>query len=244
MYKGKTILGIIPARGGSKGLPRKNVSPLLGKPLIAWTIEQALENPYLDRVIVSTEDKEIADISKKYGAEVPFKRPKKLATDEAKGIDVILHTQAWIMKHNQYFDALMVLQPTSPLRLTEDIQNSITLFFQRNAQSVISVSVSDKHPWWCNTLPPDNCMAGFLRPDAHENRQALPIYYCLNGAIYLIDWNFLRTNRSFWGHKTYAYIMRRENSIDIDNEFDFIFAELMLSNRQKTAQIPNIERRS
>lgn len=127
MYKEKIILGLIPARGGSKGLPRKNIRPLLGKSLIAWTIEQALASKYLDRVIVSTDDREIAEISKRYGAEMPFVKPKELATDDAKGINLVLHAINWIEKNKKPYNLLMLLQHTSPLRTSEDIDRAIEL---------------------------------------------------------------------------------------------------------------------
>ncbi|MDD5773369.1 MAG: acylneuraminate cytidylyltransferase family protein [bacterium] len=231
MYKGKKILGIIPARGGSKGLPQKNILPLLGKPLIAWTIEEARSSKYIDKIIVSTDDEKIAVISRKYGAEVPFIRPKELATDNAKTIDVILNIQKWFEGHNDYYDAIMVLQPTSPLRKKEHIRESVELFYERGAQSVISVAIADKHPWWCNTLPSDGCMSRFLPKKAQNNRQKLPEYYCLNGAIYLTDWKYFKDKRSFWGPRTYAYKMEKRSSIDIDDKLDFAFAELILSKK-------------
>jgi len=138
MYKDKKILALIPARGGSKGLPRKNIKPLLGKPLIAWTIEQSLASKYLDKVVVSTEDKEIAEISKKYGAEVPFIRPKELAKDDTPSIDVVLHAIDFLEK-KELFNIIVLLQPTSPLRTISDIDNSIEFLFSKNAQAIISV---------------------------------------------------------------------------------------------------------
>lgn len=230
MYKGKTILGLIPARGGSKELPRKNIRPLLGKPLIAWTIEQALASQYLDKVIVSTDEGEIAEISKQYGANVPFMRPKELATDEAKGIKVVFHALKWLEKHNEFYDLIMLLQPTSPLRTTEDITNAIELLFIKNAQAIISVCVTEHHPYWANMLPSNGCMKDFLRPEVvNKNRQDLPIFYRLNGAIYLAYCSYLKMQKEFWGSKTYAYIMSRNTSIDIDDEFDLTFAEFILS---------------
>ena len=140
MYKGKTILGLIPARGGSKGLPRKNIRPLLGKPLIAWTIEQALASEYLDRVVVSTDDEKIAEISRKYGAKVPFMRPKESAADEARRIDVVLHAIDWMEKNDNSYDLIMLLQPTSPLRTSEDIDKAIKLFISKKADSLFLIN--------------------------------------------------------------------------------------------------------
>jgi N-acylneuraminate cytidylyltransferase/CMP-N,N'-diacetyllegionaminic acid synthase len=228
MYKGKSILALIPARGGSKGLPRKNIRPLLGKPLIAWTIEQALASKYLDRVIVSTDSEEIAEISKKYGAEVPFMRPKKLATDEVKSIDVVLHAVKWMEENDGSYDLLMLLQPTSPLRTVEDIDKAVELLFGKGAIAVVSVCKVDHHPYWSNVLPEDGCMENFIRPEAiNKNRQGLPIFYRLNGAIYLAYCDYLKQEKTFFGDKTFAYIMPKERSIDIDEEIDFILAELL-----------------
>ena len=167
MYKGKNILGLIPARGGSKGLPRKNIKPLLGKPLIAWTIEQALASRYLDRVVVSTDNKEIAEISKKYGAEVPFMRPKELAEDNAKGIDVVLHAIDWLKENNKrkQYDLMMLLQPTSPLRATEDIDKAIETLFLKEAKAIVSVCEVAHHPLWANTLPKNGCMKDFIKKE-------------------------------------------------------------------------------
>jgi len=231
VYKGKNILGLIPARGSSKGLPRKNIKLLLGKPLIAWTIEQALASKYLDRVLISTDDKEIAEISKKYGAEIPFMRPKKLATDEAKGIDVVLHAIDWLKKKSErkQYDLLMLLQPTSPLRTKEDIDKAIELLFLKEAKAIVSVCEVDQHPLWSNTLPEDGCMKDFIRKEImNKNRQELPVFYRLNGAIYLAYCNYIKEQESFFGGKTFAHIMPRERSIDIDSEVDLNLAEVLI----------------
>jgi len=229
MYKGKTILGLIPARGGSKGLSRKNIKPLLDKPLIAWTIERSLASKYLDRVIVSTDDKEIKDISRKYGAEIPFTRPKKLAEDNAKGIEVVLHAIDWLKKNDRrkQYDLLMLLQPTSPLRATEDIDKTIELLFLKEAKAIVSVCEVDHHPLWSNTLPEDGCMKNFIRQEImNKNRQELPVFYRLNGAIYLAYCNYIKEQKSFFGEKTFAYIMPQSRSVDIDNEIDFKLTEI------------------
>lgn len=232
MYKGKNILGLIPARGGSKGLPRKNIKPLLGKPLIAWTIEQALASKYLDRVVVSTDDKEIADISKKYGAEVPFMRPKELAEDNAKGIDVVLHAIDWLKENDKrkQYDLIMLLQSTSPLRTTEDIDKAIELLFLlKEAKAIVSVCEVDHHSLWVNTLPDDRCMKDFIKPEImNKNRQELPKFYRLNGAIYIAYCNYLQKRKSFFGKETFAYIMPREKSIDIDDKIDFKLVEILI----------------
>ena len=237
MYKGKNILGLIPARGGSKGLPRKNIKPLSGKPLIAWTIEQALASKYLDRVVVSTDDKEISDISKKYGAEVPFVRPKELAKDNTKGIDVVLHAIDWLKENDKQkqYGLIMLLQPTSPLRATEDIDKAIELLFLKEAKAIDSVCEVDHHPLWANTLSEDGCMKDFIRIEImNKNRQELPVFYRLNGAIYLAYCKCLKERKSFLGEETFAYVMPKSMSVDIDNEIDFELAQILMKNN-----IPN-----
>jgi CMP-N,N'-diacetyllegionaminic acid synthase len=229
MYNGKHIVGIIPARGGSKGLPRKNILLLKGKPLIAWSIEQAKTSKYLDKIIVSTDDVEIAAVARQYGADVPFLRPKELASDSAKTIDVIMHTLNWLETHNEIFDLLVLLQPTSPLRVPDDINSSIELLFSKKAKAVISVCETEHHPYWSNVLPADGSMNDFLRPEiVNSSRQELPTFYRLNGAIYCAFWNYVRNQHGFFGKYTYAYIMPKERSIDIDTKMDFEFAEVLL----------------
>ncbi|HBT50413.1 MAG TPA: acylneuraminate cytidylyltransferase family protein [Caldanaerobacter subterraneus] len=229
MYRGKTILALIPARGGSKGVPRKNIRLLLDKPLIAYTIETALEVDFLDKIIVSTEDLEIAKISMEYGAEVPFLRPYELATDEAKSIDVVLHAMDWMEKHDETFDLILLLQPTSPFRNSEDIKTAFDIFFKKNAKAVVSVCEAEHSPLWMNTLNDDLNMKDFIRKDIlNKNRQELVKYYRINGAIYIAEWNYLKQNRTFFGNETYAYIMPKERSIDIDTEMDFKFAEFLI----------------
>lgn len=139
MHRSKKILAVISARGQSKRLPRKNIKLLSGRPLIAWTINQARASRYLDKVIVSTDDKEIAEVSREYKAEIPFLRPAVLATDEAKSMDTVLHAVKWFRSHNIYYDLVMLLQPTSPLRETGDIDRAIELLLENDAPALVSV---------------------------------------------------------------------------------------------------------
>jgi CMP-N,N'-diacetyllegionaminic acid synthase len=230
MYGGKSIFGLIPARGGSKGLPQKNIRSLNGKPLIAWTIETARAAKFFDQIIVSTEDQEIVTVAEQYGATVPFIRPAELATDEAKGIDVVIHALNWLTEHEHHYDLVFFLQPTSPLRQTDDIKGCLELFFQKQAGAIVSVCEAEHPPLWMNTLGPDLCMKDFLQKEiADENRQSLSKYYRINGALYLADWDYLMKNKGFMGNETYAYIMPKERSIDIDTEFDLKLAEYLLN---------------
>ena len=156
------LLAIIPARGGSKRLPRKNILDLAGKPLIAWTIEAALNSKYIDRIVVSTDDQEIANISIKYGAEVPFLRPKSLATDDASSIDTVINVLGEVEIINQHYEYIVLLQPTSPLRTEIDIDKAIELLEKKSADSVISVCEVDHPSHWINTLPDDGNMQLFF----------------------------------------------------------------------------------
>lgn len=230
MFREQRILALIPARGGSKGLPGKNIRDLHGKPLIAWSIEAAKQSNYIDRIIVSTDSMDIATIATKYGAEVPFMRPAELATDNSSGMDVCLHALQWFSDKNDNYDLLLILQPTSPLRTISDIDAAIETIGEKQAKAVVSVCETDHHPWWSNELPQDGNMEGFLRPEVlNKNRQELPTYYRLNGAIYLIDTKVLKKTRSFYGPETFAYVMPTERSIDIDTLLDFLVAEAYLA---------------
>ena len=229
MYCNKKILTIIPARGGSKRLPRKNLKPLSGKPLIVWTIEQALLSKYNDTVIVSTDDKKIALISTSHGAEVPFLRPKGLATDNTKGIDVILHAVKWFDEKVEPYDIIVTLQPTSPLRLCSDIDKTIELLFLKKAKAIVSVCECEHHPFWSNTLPKSGSMKNFLTPDIiNKSGKKLPTFYRLNGAVYLAYKEYLMEKKSYFGNHTYAYEMPIERSVDIDNQSDFKYAEYLM----------------
>lgn len=232
VYKGKTILGFIPARAGSKSVPGKNLRLLAGKPLIVHTIKTARASGVFDYLLVSTDGDEIARVAREAGVEVPFMRPAALATDTARGIDVLAHAMAWCEEHGHFFDWVMVLQPTSPLRDVADILGACRLMLERKARSVISVCEVDHHPWWCNTLPEDLNMENFIRPEILGlNRQELPVFYRLNGAIYLGEWEFFKKGDSFYGPRTFAYIMPKNRSVDIDTEVDFLLAEMLVKTR-------------
>jgi len=226
----KKVLAIIPARSGSKGLSGKNIKLLAGKPLIARTIESAKKCKFIDKIIVSTESIEIAKIAEKVGAEIPFIRPENLSTDTAKSINVIFHTINWFNLNNQKFDIVILLQPTSPLRTADDINNAVALLFEKDAKAIVSVCEVEHHPYLCNTLPQNLNMLNFCQAEiVNKNRQELPIFYRLNGAIYIFYINYFIKNNGFYGKNTYAYIMPQERSIDIDTIVDFRLAELLIS---------------
>jgi CMP-N-acetylneuraminic acid synthetase len=237
MYEDKSIIGLIPARGGSKRLPRKNIRPLLGKPLIVWTIEQALASEYLDRVIVSTDSEEIAEMSKKYGAEVPFMRPKELATDETKSVDVVLHALKYFEEIENYSpDIVVLLQPTSPLRTKEDIDKAIEIFYRNRCKSLISVYEAPNHYLWLfevkgEFLKPLDCIYSKL------NNNVLPYLYVPNGAIYIADVETIKKYKTFYIEKLSYYIMPYERSIDIDTELDLIVAETILGRKFNSGKV-------
>ena len=226
MFLKKRVLAIIPARVGSKRIPGKNIFPVAGKPLIAWTIEAAKKSKYIDRIIVSTDDQKIKRISEEFGAEVPFIRPNHLATDEAGSVDVIKHAISAI---GEKFTYIVLLQPTSPLRTTEDIDNAIEKL-DGKTKAVVSVCETSHSPLWCNNLPEDLSMADFLKPEITGKRsQDLPKYYRLNGALYVSETDYFYQNNNFFGKKTKAFIMPPVRSVDVDEEIDLAFAEFLLS---------------
>ncbi|KAF0220676.1 MAG: N-acylneuraminate [Geobacteraceae bacterium] len=225
MIENKTILAIIPARGGSKGVPRKNIRIVAGKPLIAWTIEEARKSQYIDRLVVSTDDQEIADIAVQWGGEVPFLRPPELAQDHTPGIAPVLHMLTAL---SPTYDLVVLLQPTSPLRTVEDIDGAIASLIQRNAKACVSVVEPDKSPYWMYSLD----RSGHLVPLLDGNfacRQDIPIVYALNGAIYVAESNWLGNEQTFMTLETTAYIMPKSRSLDIDTETDLTISTFILN---------------
>lgn len=225
------ILAIIPARGGSKRLPGKNIKKLNGKPLIAWTIEAALKSKYISDVIVSTDDIEIANVSEEYGADVPFMRPQELSSDKATSIAVVEHAINFSKVNlSKEYDFILLLQPTSPLRISKDIDNAIELLVRKKADSIVSMCECEHSPLWSNTLPEDHNINDFDKEEIKNQRsQDLPTYYRYNGAIYLSRVNRLLKDKDFsFRSKSYAYIMPMNRSVDIDNELDFLQAEILM----------------
>jgi CMP-N,N'-diacetyllegionaminic acid synthase len=222
------LLAIIPARGGSKRLPRKNILDLAGKPLIAWTIESALDSKYIDRVMVSTDYQEIANVSQKYGAEVPFIRPHQLALDSSTSIDVVMHLLDQLKELDAQYEYVILLQPTSPLRTVQNIDESIELIEEKNIDAVISVCKTEHSPLWSNKIPADGSLVNFLDENILNKRsQDLEQYYRLNGAIYLCNTKRLLKEKAFFlSSNCIAYEMDQKNSIDIDTEIDFSLAEI------------------
>ena len=231
------VLGGITARGGSKGIPRKNVKILHGKPLIAYTIEAAKESGIFDRVILSTDDAEIAEVGKKYGAEVPFMRPVELAEDTTPTLPVLVHAIQWLKDNEKYEpDAVAILQPTAPLRRAEHLRAAYALFEKSRADSVVSVSEVPGHhnPHWQFTIDTDmraKIFTGEVFADIIKRRQDLPKTYTRNGAIYLCKTSLLFADTpSFYGNDVRTYVMDEVGSINIDTPEDFARAELRMNN--------------
>jgi CMP-N,N'-diacetyllegionaminic acid synthase len=224
------ILAIIPARGGSKGIFRKIIAPLRGKPLIAYTIEAAEGSRMISRAIVSTEDSEIASVARKWGGEVPFMRPAHLATDSASQMDVILHaiTEIEAAEHRSY-EILVLLQPTAPLRTSRDIDDALRLLASTGADSVISLCrAEESHPYYMYTVDGDRARAFVDVPADMTRRQDFPVVYVRNGAIYAVRRDVVVRKKSFYGRDCRAFIMPRGRSVNINSLLDWEIAEWLL----------------
>jgi CMP-N,N'-diacetyllegionaminic acid synthase len=227
MYLGKSFLAIIPARSGSKGIPGKNIREVNGKPLINYTIEEANKSKYLDKIIVSTDDKEIADVSLNAGAEVPFLRPKYLATDTAKTIDVLIDCLTMLKKNGETFDYIVLLQPTQPLRKSWHIDDAIKQVTEKNADSLVSVTEVKEHPILMRTINKEGHVENLLKTNSTLRRQEFPNFYIVNGAIYINKIRQLTSNTSLNDNKL-AFKMEKEYHVDIDEPLDIeIFKHLL-----------------
>lgn len=223
-----SVLGVITARSGSKGIRDKNIRELNGKPLIAYTIESALQSHYIDEVMVSTDSDVYADIAKKFGAVVPFLRSNRNSEDMSKSVDVLLEVLDEYEKREKYFDNIVMLQPTSPLRTYKNLNEAFDLFYEKNADSVVSVCECEHNPLLSCILPDDWSLFEFIKSENNLRRQELQKFYRLNGAIYISKVTALKEIRSFYGENSYAYIMKQRESIDIDTELDFEYADFLL----------------
>lgn len=222
-------LAVIPARSGSKGLKDKNIKLLEGKPLIAYSIDAAIGSCLFSTVHVSTDSDHYADVARQFGADVPFLRSAETSTDSASSWEAVLEVLQEYEKRGQFYDTVMLLQPTSPLRTKEDIRRGYQILGENHADTVVSVCEVDHSPLWCNTLPVSGCMNGFIRPEASASRQQLKTYFRINGAIYLISVKKLQEKKALlYDASCYAYVMPKKQSIDIDDEYDFMLAEFLL----------------
>ncbi len=219
------VLGLVPARGGSKGVIRKNLRPVNNIPLVAWTIDSAKSSKYIDRLIVSTDDSEIAEVSEKAGAEIPFLRPARFAKDDSTTADVVGHAFETL---DEKYDIIVVLQPTSPLRKSSDIDECIRLCME-SSHSSVSVTKSAKTPNWMYTLN-NGRLSPILPNNEHvSRRQDAPCVYELNGAVYAIKSSEFLKSKQFVSDRTLAYVMPKERSLDIDTELDFVLLDVLIN---------------
>lgn len=224
MYKDKKILAIIPARGGSKGIPKKNIIDLLGKPLLYYSIKSAKKSKYIDKVIVSTNDLEIAEVAKKLGTDVPFLRPEDISGDKSKSIDAFIHAIKELEKLEEKYDYVLLLQNTSPLRQSWHIDEAIEKLIESGERSLVSVSEVTEHPCIMRTLNEKNETINLMDMSGDVRRQDFPPIYIVNGAIYIQkNDKYLNLDTNLNGGKL-AYVMAREYSVDIDEYLDLDIA--------------------
>jgi len=232
------ILGLVCARGGSKGIPGKNIKELCGKPLLAWSIETALQCRDVNDVVVSTDDKEIAAIAKKYGATVPFIRPRDLALDHTKQIDAIAHALRFLEGQGKSYDAVVLFQPTCPLRLPEDVSAALKIFQDAKTDSLISVTEEDgvKLYAYYNMNIQGIVLPRFQSPENGTNRQDYSPVYRRCGLLYIFKPEIVLAKKSLYGNSTSAYVIPKERAVDIDTPFDWKIANYLMRERLKPNQ--------
>lgn len=222
-------IAVIPARSGSKGIKDKNIKLLNNKPLLAYTIEAAQKTQIFDRIHVSTDSRRYVEIARQYGAHIPFLRSAETSADASLMWDAMRFVLKEYEKCGECFDTITVLQPTSPLRTSEDVEGAFKFFREKQANMISSVCEMEHSPLWSNTLPEDLSMKDFEDEKlAYMPRQNLPVYYRENGAIYVLKVEHLFSASNVYKEKCYAYIMSKEHSVDIDDEFDFTVAEILM----------------
>lgn len=224
MYNGKRIVGIIPARGGSKGIPHKNIAVLGGKPLIAYTIEAAKTSEYLDRCIVSTDSEVIRELACRWGADIPFMRPEEIAQDTTESIEVVIHVLNWFEKNGEQYDYVILLQPTSPLRSGEHIDKAIEKIIDSQAESLVSLTEVSENPIHMRYLE-NGKLIKIVDYKGRSRRQDYPAFYKINGAIYINTVEMLLKKRVFVDDDTRPFMMNKLCSIDIDSQDDLETAE-------------------
>jgi CMP-N,N'-diacetyllegionaminic acid synthase len=227
MIDGQKVLGIITARGGSKGLPGKNIRAVGGKPLLAWSIEAGAASRYIDRLVLSSDDDAIMEVARSYGCEVPFRRDPRLAADDTPGIDVVLDA----IERCPGYDWVVLLQPTSPLRSVQDIDSALELCVANDAPACVSVCEARQSPYWMYLLEADARMKPLLPAHPAARRQELPAVYILNGAVYVARQNWLKATRDFKADGCLAYRMPLARSIDVDTHEDLLAVEKQLAER-------------
>lgn len=228
MFDNRRLLAVIPARGGSKGIPHKNIIDLCGKPLISYTIKAALDSIYIDYVLVSTDDEEIARVSSEWGAEVPFMRPTELASDTAKTEDTVIHSIKTLEKVGESFTDLILLQPTEPLRTSQDIDRAIETYYENGCRSLVSVNEVDDNPVLVRTIENGN-LRPLLNVSGTCRRQDMPKYYRVNGCIYINAVDEINERTSLNDNEI-PFVMDRSHSVDIDELSDLALARYYLEN--------------
>lgn len=233
MIDGKKIIALIPARGGSKGIKDKNIFEIEGKPLIAYTIDEAKKSRYIDEIIVSTDSEKIKKVSLDYGASAPFIRPGDLSTDKAATIDVVIHALNYLKDKNMKYDYLVLLQPTSPLRKVMDIDEAIKTFANNGERGLASVSKVSDSPILIRNLDENSGkMKRLIDIKSSIRRQDMPVFYRINGAIYINLINEISENTSLNDNECY-YVMSREHSVDIDEYVDIEIAKYYLGKEKE-----------
>jgi CMP-N,N'-diacetyllegionaminic acid synthase len=236
----KRVLSIVTARGGSKGLPCKNIRPLLGKPLIAWSIEAGLCAPSVDALVVSTDDAAIARAACAAGARVPFMRPAELAVDTASSIDVVLHAIDWLAAAGEHYEIVVLLEPTSPLRETSDIESALELLFVSEAGAVVSVCRAESvHPAFMYRCNSAGRLQPFLegQPTSLRRQEVEPLYF-LEGTVYVSYIDVLREFRTYYHANTIAYEVPKWKSLEIDDLHDFFMVEALLKHKEDRNELP------
>jgi CMP-N-acetylneuraminic acid synthetase len=227
MLKNKRILGLINARGGSKGIPGKNIRPLCGKPLIAYSIESGHQAGCLDRLVVSTDSTDIADIAKTYGADVPFIRPPELATDKAKQIDAITHAVSFLEQAGESYDYICLLQPTCPMRKAEDIVGTMELIIDKGTDSAITITdVGGRHPNTLYKIGSDGELSPYIQnSEKGVLRQEFENLYWRTGSVYAMKRDVLMAKQSLYGESTCGYMVPEERCFNLDSLFDWDLCE-------------------
>ncbi len=228
------VLFVITARGGSKGVPRKNIRMLGGIPLVAYKIIAAQKCKYEKRIIVSTDDEEIASISRVYGAEVPFMRPKELATDTASSVDVVLHTMNWISKYDkEEYDYVCLLEPSSPFASYQDLNKALELMEERDADTLLGMKEVEVSKTFIHSLDKNGGLSEFyyaIKDLASVRRQEQKEEYTMNGCMYIAKWNYFEEYKLFYAENSIPYIMPEETSIEIDSMYNYKIACMMVEN--------------
>ncbi len=234
MYKDKKILAIITARGGSKGLPRKNIKNLLGKPLIAWTLESAKKCPHIDKIFVSTDSQEIADMCEKFGVSVPSLRPAHLAEDKTSSVDVINYVLKELERSGEEYDYIMLLQPTSPMRKKDDLKNIIEKLLNNPKQDAIITlgEVCGAHPLYVKKISHEGKMEAYVQDTRKiHQRQQLDKAYFSYGVVYFIKTDVYKKNNSLFTDDMDFYLIERWQCFDIDDIYDFMCVETIMKTK-------------